>query len=280
LIDKIVSKVLIDQNQRSHTRPNHIHWPSEASIVLDGNTIGSCHREKYLMRKGYTPDKEISVENLRKMKVGKSIEQTEIELAKEAGIWLADDVSFKFSDGDITVSGKLDAIYKDSAGNSVCVEYKTSAGWDFIKRVYGGTGTNSKNYAVPRMEHVLQTILYLHALPDLKYGIIFYLNRESMATIEHRVELMGDHILINKKKVPVNIAMPPMDYTPTYREEDIDILYADKVISKFEYERWQSTGEVPGEKQCSWCMYSDTCKGINGIPASLGDIDMAPALLL
>lgn len=277
MFEKCINEVLSKKFDRSHSRPSNRHWPSESSIVLDGNVIGSCLREKYYQRMNYPPDTPISTQSMRKMEVGKIIEQYEIALAKEAGIWVADDVAFQFEDEGIIVSGKLDAIYK-YRGSDVCVEYKSSSGWPFIKRVFGGTGVNSKMYALPKLEHVLQTILYLHAKPELRYGIIFYINRDSMDTIEHKVQLKNDHVLLNKTRVNITIDMildrykelteyldtntiPPADFTPAYREDDIERLYADKVISKYEYDRWTSTGEIPCEKRCNYCQWHTTCRG-------------------
>lgn len=278
MFEKIIEKVIVEQNARKHERPHTVHWPSESSIIYRGDMIGSCMREKYLQRMGYPADKTTSVENIRKMKIGKMIEQSEIELGKVAGIWVADDVGFKMASDNIIISGKLDAIYRDSKGNNVCVEYKTSSGWDFTKKVYGGSGANSRAYAMPKMEHVLQTMIYLHALPELTYGIIFYLNRESMATIEHTVMKSEDGgLLINKKPYAItldmvtsryktltehlqNATIPPADYLPIYDEDDIEGLYLRKTVSKYDYDNWNRTGAIPSDRQCSWCLWSETCK--------------------
>jgi hypothetical protein len=277
MFENAINKVLTDKFYRSYTRTDHIHWPSEASIVLDGSVIGSCLREGYYKRRGFKADKEVPIANIRKMRTGKDMEQSEIELAKEAGLWLADDVGFQFACDNIIVSGKVDAIFKGPHDKKICVEYKTSSGWNFVKRVFGGTGTNREKWAMPKMEHVMQVMCYLHALPELSYGILFYINRDNMQTIEHKIELRSDHILINGKRMDISIQMitdryklmttylkdntlPPPDYTAVYKEEDIERLYADRIISKFEYDRYVSTGELPGEIRCSWCQWSDTCK--------------------
>jgi hypothetical protein len=279
MFEKVIEKVFLDDSRRSYQRHNNVHWPSEASIVYNGGIVGSCLREKYFQRTGVPVDKPMSVENIRKMKIGKMIEQSEIEAGKIAGIWVADDIGFQFTDDNITVSGKLDAIYLDENGNNVCIEYKTSSGWNFIKGVFGGTGSNSKRWAVPKLEHVLQTMLYLHAKPELAYGIIFYINRESMATIEHKIELREGKLYINGRLYNITIGMivdrykllttylegamvPPRDYVQEYKEEHLETLYSNKVVSKFEYERWQSSGELPGDIRCSWCQWGPTCKGM------------------
>lgn len=279
MFSKSINAVLIADFANKYERVHNRHWPSEASVIVEGSTIGACMREKYFQRMGYPEDKEVSIVSIRKMKIGKVIEQAEIALGKAAGIWVADDVPFQFTHKNITISGKLDAIYKNKAGDNICVEYKTGSGWNFVKRVFGGKGANSAQYAMPKMEHVLQVILYLYAMPELKYGIIYCIDRESMATIEHKIELKEDHILINGKRVDITIKMmldryeeltnylesktlPPPDYTPAYREEDVEALYAKKIVSKYEYDRWHSTGELPGEIRCAFCQWMPTCRGI------------------
>jgi hypothetical protein len=279
MFQEAINAVFMADNKRRYQRPHTVHWPSEASVILNGSMVGTCMREKYLQRMGYPADKDTPIENIRKMKAGKAIEQYEIEGGKAAGLWLADDVGFQFTSDNITVSGKLDAIYRGSGDERICVEYKSSSGWNFIKTVFGGTGPNAYKWAKPKMEHALQTMLYLHALSDLSYGIIFYINRDNMQTIEHKIELIDGFLYINGDRYNISIdmivnrykkltehlessIMPPRDYVPEYKAKDIDELHSRKIVTKWEYDRWNNEGILPGEMRCSWCQWAPTCKSI------------------
>jgi hypothetical protein len=271
---------IVSTHDRKWDRPVNRHWPSEASLVLDNGTIiGKCIREQFFERNYYPYDKEIAARIIRIFKVGKAIEQIEIEHAKGAGIHIDDDVEFKLELDGIIISGRMDALYTDDQGNTICVEYKTGEGFFYEKEVYG-RGPKSAN---PKSEHVLQVMCYLKAHPHIPYGVIFYLNRDKMDTIEHKIELIDDYAVINGVRSAYHIGgmidrwkkltsyleskeIPPPDFTPIYDEDNVDSAYANGKIYKKQYESWLSDGIKPGDNRCTYlCAFRETCcKLLNG----------------
>lgn len=255
-------------------RPNNRHWPSEASLILpNGEVVGGCLREQYFSRKLFPVDKYIAVENMRKMDVGKSIEQCEISYGRGAGICIADDVPFQLDLGYILISGRLDAIYSYE-GKNICVEYKTSAGYTFESEVFGKFG---KLKAMPRPEHVLQVMLYLEAMKDIELAVIYYINRQNMDTIEHTVQLVGNRARVNGEMVEFTLegiytryaqltgyldtdTIPPCDFIPEYQAYEVEDLYKDRRISKKAFDDWLSIDKLPGHWRCiNLCAYRETC---------------------
>lgn len=276
MFNEIIEEYMVTHPRDKYTRDNNRHWPSEASCLLpDGTVVGKCIREKYFDVKGYEPDKDIAPRIMRIWAVGKAIEQSEIDRAKAAGIWIDDDVAFQMGirDGCI-VSGKLDAIYEDTDGNQVCVEYKTSSGYMFEKEVYGRF---SRVRANPKPDHVLQVMLYLEAMKHLPYGIIYYINRDKMDVIEHRVEMSGGYAILNGVKSEYNIdsiydrfidtttylnsnTPPPCDYCPNYPIDDIDDIMKSGGMYKSMYTDWLENNVRPGDGRCKHlCSYKATC---------------------
>jgi len=281
MFNSIIEEYMISNPRPRWKRTNDRHWPSEASCVMpDGSMVGKCLREKYFDNKSYPPDKEIAPRIQRIMDVGKAIEQSEIERAKNAGIWIADDVGFQMeiSDG-IIVSGKLDAIYKDSDNNEVCVEYKTSSGYTFEKEVYGKFNRAKAN---PKPEHILQVMIYLEAMKQIPYAIIYYVNRDKMDIMEHEVRLDGGYAIVNGDRTEFNIVsiydryilmseylnndqMPPCDYCPIYPVDDIDDMMERGDMYKSTYTDWLDNGVRPGDGRCKYlCSYKATCLNYQG----------------
>lgn len=271
----IIEQHILTTNNRKWDRPNNRHWPSEASVVLpNGEVIGKCLRAQYFDRKYVPYDKEMAVRIIRIMNVGKAIEQMEITHAKGAGVYVADDVEFLYTTGNIIVSGRMDAIYRDSEGNDVCVEYKTSEGYWFEREVYGKSFNMT---ASPKNEHVLQVMCYLKAHPHIPYGILFYLNRDKLETIEHKIHLIDDVGYFNGVKTGLTFdgmiarweiltdyltkdIAPPPDFCPMYDVVDIDDKQREGKITKKVYEDWLTNDKRPGDTKCMYlCSFKNTC---------------------
>jgi hypothetical protein len=265
----------INHNQRAYRdRPPTRHYPSEASLILgNGDVIGRCHRQSWYKRKGYYPDKLIGAKNLRIMKIGKSIEQIEIGFCKSMGIYLDDDLALENEVRGMTISGKIDAIYVDEYGKAVCVEYKTTSGYTFASVA----GKIRRLKAGPKPEHALQVMLYLDAISWLEYGLIFYINRRDAETMEHKVEILRNGVLINGEpeeytmqgiydryeeltKYLESNTLPPCDYTPEYDGGKVEDLNRRGKVSNKAMEEYLNTGIAPCHWVCGYaCDYRKTC---------------------
>jgi hypothetical protein len=275
IFTEVIENHILSANDRRWDRTNNRHWPSEASVELpNGNIVGKCLREQYFER-NYTPyDRDIAVRIIRIQKVGKAIEQMEINHAKGAGVYVADDIEFKLNIDNIIISGRMDAIYKDSEGNDICVEYKTSEGYWFERDVYGKSFNRT---AFPKHEHILQVMCYLKAHDHIPYGVLFYLNRDKLETIEHKINLINDTAYVNgcitefkmdsmieRWKLLTNYLdekiLPPPDFCPAYNVNDIDSKHQEGKITKKVYEEWLTDDKVPGDTKCMYlCSFKNTC---------------------
>lgn len=288
-----INEYLVDNAYHDIDRNNARHWPSEASVIRDdGTVVGKCIREQYYIRKHYPVEERVAAHHVRKWHMGKAIEQNEIGYAKEIGIWIDDDVSFKLDLGDILISGKLDAIYEDEDGRRICVEYKTSEGYIFEREVYG---KYRRLRGVPKPEHVLQVMLYLTAFPDLAYGDIFYINRGKLDVIEHIIEMDNGAAVINGEITDLTLdkiyeryreltkyldddEVPPRDFCPQYSPDcDMEQLRSDGCITKKSYEAWLNDDILPGFWRCSsWCGFREQCiaddEGVEGRSGAIVNI--------
>jgi len=281
--DKIEAHIA-SRPYQSWERPTNRHWPSEATYVkADGTAIGKCLREQWFIRNKYPVERKIAAHHIRKMETGKSIEQNEIAHAKEVGIWVEDNVSLLLDVGDMVVSGKVDAIYMDDAGNRVLVEYKTSSGYRFEKEVYG---RYSRLRAEPRPENVLQVLLYLEAFKDIPYAILYYINRDKMDVIEHMVSLKDGRGIVNGVETEFTIdgicaryreltgyldtnTVPPCDYSPTYTSAEVEELKSTKQISEKAYKAFKNDDVSPAHWRCNLiCGFKERCLEEEGVKSS------------
>lgn len=274
MFNEKVEDYMIRKGLSHRDREYYKHYPSEASHKMsDGSVVGKCLRARYFEAKGYTTLGGISIKSLRAMAIGKAIEGIEIARAKEMGIHVADDAVTRQTIDGMLVSGKIDAIYKDDDENFVCIEYKTSSGYTFERDVYGKFG---KLRAEPRPDHVLQLMLYLHMRPDLKYGVLYYINRDKLDAIEHKVELIDGIAYVNNIVTEFTVngiinrykhttkclrsnTIPECDYSPAYTDEEIEKLKKEKKLGNKVYEMWQTFKTPIGHWRCKFCEYNDKC---------------------
>lgn len=287
MFNRIIEDHIVSNPYPPRVRVNNRHWPSEGSYVMkDGTVIGKCAREQYFIRKKYPVDRGRAAHHIRKMETGKSIEQNEIGHAKDIGIHVDDDVEFLLDLGDILISGRMDAIYIDSNGNKVCVEYKTSEGYFFERDVYGRFG---RLRAEPKPENILQVMLYLKAFPDMPYADIIYINRDKLDVIEHIVKLVDDVGEVNGEVTEFtldgiynryreltvyldNNEVPPCDFQPEYPKEELEDLRNRGVISKKVYDLWLTESIIPGHGRCMHlCGFRNTCMEPNNSDTQITD---------
>jgi len=273
-----------DESERRKREP-HRYWPSQASIAIQSQyggeqIIGKCHRAMYYNLTDVPETNPIDARGRRILSIGKMIEQQEIEWAESADIHMSHNVKFEHTIDHMTISGEVDAFYKDPKTNeTIGIEYKTGYGYLFHAQVFG----NTRRKGFPKAEHLLQVMLYLDHYTDVPYFIIIYIDRGDMTKMEHVVSLSkGDSpedrfAIINglaSRKYTMNQIytryrrldnhvsnniLPPRDFELAYSKTKTEAMWLNKDLSKKKYEDFKKKNIYPGDWQCRYCPYLHVC---------------------
>ncbi len=287
----IIDKAIYDRivNRESKPRDDHNYWPSEASIVLPdklGNPFvhGKCMRACFYGIKQYKITNHMTPNQMRKIETGRIIEQQEHEYARDAGILVDHNIKKKKQYGTIWISSEIDALYKDDE-NDIIIDIKSYYGY-LAKRDLEG---NMRNIGRPKLDHVLQLMLYLDIFDNVPYSKLRYIDRGDMNIVEHRVELkpyrikqgdqyIEDNIAVINGESDINISvsriiqrynqldqymksdtLPPRDYRPVYSKDHIKYLDQLGKLSKTAKLRAKS-GKSLCDWRCSYCTFRNQCQ--------------------
>lgn len=138
-------------------------WPSEASAQLlepeATSIIGGCHRKVFYRLIGETTTSQMDPVGARRVRTGKAVEKDVSEQALQAGLFVASGVRMYVPGIDLAF--ELDLVVLDpQSGTPVIVENKSIYGYMAQKDIIG----NTYNQGKPKMEHVLQTLLYINEI--------------------------------------------------------------------------------------------------------------------
>jgi uncharacterized protein YqgQ len=234
---------------------------------------GYCHRAAYYSCNGIG-EKDRLLNHSLSSKMGDSVENMLLWMFKEEGILFDKAVKFKLE--EYNVSGKLDAILLID-GEKVGIEIKSlsSNQWT-INKIFG----TKWNIAFPKLDHLLQCIIYLYAFKDeIDTFKLFYIRRDNCDTKEFKIQLaLIDNILypvidgipyydincnniLDKFKIlnelVSNDELPPRSFSIEYTEQEIKELFESKFISKYMYEKYNECKF--GDYECYNCSYKDLC---------------------
>jgi hypothetical protein len=259
-------------------------WPSAATALMGDKAIGKCRRQafyryvtdSYNFSEDYNHYKELvasinenkqPVSNYLKWiwRAGELYEDYCVNLAKEAGIYVATQVSIYIP--KLNVSGKIDLVVVNPETNKYqIVEVKSVYGFN-ANSVMGTDSQRKKGIlGEPRESHLMQLGIYQwwYGNPnDFDPGSLVYGARDTgkyaeyLVTVEHVDELGEDFIFYQgnspciTEKVNSGISMqsvmrnykiildalesgeaPPRDYCASYTEEMIDELYEAGKLTK------------------------------------------------
>lgn len=287
----IIDKAIYDRivNRESKPRDAHNYWPSEASITLPdklGNPCvhGKCMRACFYGIKQFGITNHMTPNQMRKIETGRIIEQQEHEYAREADILVGHNIKKKKQFGTIWISAEIDALYKDNE-DEIIIDIKSYYGYLAKKDLEG----NMRNIGRPKLNHVLQLILYLDIFDNVPYSKIRYIDRGDMNIVEHRIELksyrvkqnnqyIDDKIAVINSESDINISvsrvmqrynqldqyiesntLPPRDYFPVYSSDHINYLDQLGKLSKTAKQRAKS-GKSLGDWQCAYCLFRNQCQ--------------------
>jgi CRISPR/Cas system-associated exonuclease Cas4 (RecB family) len=259
-------------------------WPSGATATINDQPVGKCRRQNFIR---YAKDNYAFNEDYPHLKniydlvkdkaipasaysqwiwrAGELYEQYCIDLAKESGIYVAEQVSIYIP--DFNVSGKIDLItINPDTGKYHIVEVKSVYG--FNANSVMGTDSQRKNGSLgePRDSHLMQLGLYQawygNANEDFAEALLVYGARDTgryaeyLVTVEKledekhyihyqpnspcsgpkiKTEISIESILLNYKGIEDAIAtgvFPERDYDLLYSEEKIESMYQAGLLTK------------------------------------------------
>jgi hypothetical protein len=278
---KKVDSYLESPNAISPPRYYRGYHPSGASCIItneygEEEVVGKCLRSAFWGHRAVEQTNPMTARGRRITTAGKKIEEFEVENYKKMGIWRGNNV--KFFNPSTLLSGEVDAFVWDSYIKSVVgVEIKTGYGNQFQKKVIG----NQNKKGSPKLDHLMQVMLYLDFFKDIPYFKMVYIYRGNAARVEFKVELdmSTGGSLIDGKPGPDRLTIPAIfhrfeelgkhleddtlperDYQLQYSDEKIQFLYDSKRLNKTECKAFEKSQKVEkGDWRCSYCEYKDYC---------------------
>lgn len=261
------------------------YYPSEASVKVydDTGTLvteGGCLRASYYRIKKPARRENKSSRSAHILHMGKTIEEGLIEIFKQMGIWVANNVRFK--DDEYNISGELDVVLVEPDGTIYGGEIKTAYGYNAESEIIG----NARKPGFPKMSHLLQTLVYCWVFRDqLPYFRLIYIFRDSCARRTFKIEL-EEHDGLHYPKIDgvvytkftledvlqrfkeldyyvKNDIEPPRDFQLEYTDERVQELYQIGAISKTKYEKHFNKKKPVkiGDWQCRYCDFKNSCWG-------------------
>lgn len=310
-------------------------YPSEASALIKNEygeivPIGGCIRKSWFRNKlqRMERNKEFQTEaideivkeefpphQLWKFGVSNKTEDLVADMCKKAGIYKEQGHKFKYhidmgSENhypDAYISGEIDILVripvegKEGEFFEGGLEVKSITGYHGQKMVFGHRSSRTIIHPEPKIEHLLQSILYAYVFrKDLNFFKLIYLSREDGRRIEYDISFRKNHkvsstldageekhlVYVNNKPYKYELyaedifdrykelqqyiiddIIPPRDYDLQYSDEKIKLLYERGLLSKTDKEAYEKGKKLKkGDWMCAYCSYSDNCYTSKGTP--------------
>ena len=261
--------------------------PSKASIIMNIGGVpqlqGMCHRAIFFASLGFAETNPMDPYTKRKLLAGSLMEQSEHDIEKLSGKYVASNELFQYAIDDHTmILGEVDSILEDDHQRQYVKELKTAFGYMATRNHIYGTKTITP---YPRWSAVLQIVIYIATL-GLQYGVLKFIDGQNMKSqrmyiielknIEQGGQIVDKIVVINGQEMS-SISMsaimerlmrlatyirerqlPPRECIREYSDEFAQRLYEAGSIAKSGYER-HLKGEKSGDWQCRNCNHQDLC---------------------
>lgn len=328
LLDETISK------ERPPSDREVALYPSEASALVTNEydeviPIGGCIRKAWFRNKLQREerDKDFQTEaidqilkdgfppnQLWKFAISNKTEDLIADICEKAGILKKQGHRFKhyidmgddneYPDGYI--SGEVDiliAVPGEEPGEFLegGLEVKSITGYHGQKMVFGHRSSRTLIHPEPKVEHLLQSILYAYVFrEELNFFKLIYLSREDGRRIEYNITFEKNHNIKNKldagekrhrvyvngkpykyelyaedifdrykelQQYIIDDIIPPRDYDLQYSDEKLKLLYERDLLSKTDKQIYEKGKKVKkGDWMCAYCSYSDNCYTSTGKP--------------
>lgn len=293
-------KFIFNDESKSFEKRRQGLYPSEASVVyMDGQrriVLGKCHRASYYRINEIEKTNPSGIKLYQTGRIGKQLEIMQVNLWKEMGLWVANNV--KFFNKELVLSGELDTILRNPLNNKLIgIEMKTYADYPNQREILGLKKEKETGRFVPgrpKENHFLQAILYAWEYLDTfdEYRI-YYMDRASgvRSTFNvgfqkrsdgkhqcywqqvpgkywnafqdgpvlqpYTIEDIHDRYRLLIKTLRAK-QIPPKDYQLEFDADTVEYLYQKGEIAKTKYDRWAKNPNAKSNKIGSWqCSYCD-----------------------
>jgi hypothetical protein len=293
------TRILADKSRFYGKRRQGL-YPSEASVsYMDGHrkiVLGKCNRQVFYRTSGVHKTNPGGIKLHQTGRIGKELENMQVRLWKEMGIWEANNI--KFFNKELVLSGELDAILKNPITNKLIgIEMKTHAEYPAKRQIHGikkEKGSGKFLPGRPKDEHFLQACLYAWEYQDVidEYRI-FYFERDSGVRVEFKVGFQkrndGKHQcywqqipgpywnafqegpvlqpytiedIHGRYKDLVKILrkkiIPEKEFQVVWDADEVEYQYSQGNISKTNYDKWVKNPNTKSNKLGDWhCSYCD-----------------------
>jgi len=187
-------QILKDEARQPQVRVQNISWPSEASVQIDGITIGECRRALFYRIIGVKETDPMTLIGQGICDAGNLYEKYHIDKFKKHGIFLDEQVAVEFlipnSRNSIQIRGRIDCIVQNEDGSRDALELKSISEYKAAKIIDGVT-------PLPAAHNLMQAMLYKYYLSQTEQGkqlhvdnvYLMYINRSNGMTFFYRVDL-------------------------------------------------------------------------------------------
>lgn len=282
LLDAIDLWVLSNKVSRA-SRQKMTFYPTEASCVdtTTGKVVGTCLRKAYW---GHIKKPSSRIEEAGKtwiLDMGNAVEDVVMDKLTAMNILIQRNVHFYLPDENI--SGEADALIWDfdldpKTKVSIIKEPRQIVGVE-VKSAYSKAfffGIQKE----PKIEHILQVMLYLYYWTEVPYFNIMYIARDNPREnrVVHQMWLKNRNtpVINGKEMTSITIQgilkrfqkldkcikegiVPDREFKWNYTAKEIEANYLKGEVSKTKYNNWKKGKATISDWQCQYCKYLDDC---------------------
>lgn len=243
-------------------------------------TDGKCHRAVYYRITGVPSEREIEPKGRHIFATGFDWEDRCVEATEKAGVLSGKGVRVQDDSLPLRISGEIDAVnwYKDGDETKYYViDYKSTGGYHNSSSLIG----NTKKDPFPKVQNLLQLLVYMKMDPRFEFGMLAYLVRDFQDTTQFQIDLTEEdgitYPVINgviDRRYSLNEiyrryavicdyyerqVLPPRDKTPLYTAELAQAKFDLGLFGKTNLEKVKK-GKAVGDSDCTYCDFYETCQ--------------------
>jgi hypothetical protein len=262
----------------THMRRLDYLYASSLGFLTAGGVKGGCRRSEWFRMRGTQREVPETPSGLRTALYGGACGDCEVELAKEARIYVDDEVAV--IDQKHRISGRIDLIVLDPEATTdplIGIELKSVQGYASQKK--GLTLPDYHGIFTPRDKDLAQASFYADFYKDnIKTWAIRYLDRGLGYTHDHPLVILDDgSISANNRLTGRNIAEvyawttsvlqhleagtpPERDFTLVWTKDQCKAAAQAGEFAKTDTDKAMKGHKlIKGDWQCRYCRYPFTC---------------------
>lgn len=277
IVSRYLDQALLHPPMQDMRRRDYIYASALGFMSPEGKISANCRRSEFYRMLNFPSEETLTPQGARRMLYGSAIEEAEVELAKQARIYVG--AQKAVIDDEHKVSGKIDLVVIDPTASTdpyVGVEIKSTSGWS----APGLTTPNNRGLFKPKINHLAQMSFYAWCYRGtIKNWVLRYVDRGTGDTHDHPVVIMEDgsisvngaqsgfsihHLLAWADSVVHHLRAreePPRDFRLLYTKEQLKAqaeagelakTYAEKALKGHRMYR--------GDWNCKFCRHLRRCQ--------------------